>query len=82
MHMTVCFICFSLSHPSVLYHYWLPICLTTLEGLFVGGALHVDDVNNDKCSVMQQAEIVNEFAEENGLRVNPSTGLALENMGP
>ena len=32
---------------------------TTLEDLFVGGALHTDDVqmvSNDKCSVMQQAE--------------------------
>ncbi len=48
---------------------------TTLDGLFVGGALHADDVRtvcNDKRGVEEQARTVNDFVTENGLKINPS----------
>lgn len=48
---------------------------TTLEGIFVGGGLHADDirtVSNDKRGVVQQAEIVDDFVKSRGLNINPS----------
>ena len=48
---------------------------STIEGMFVGGGIHADDVrtvSNDKEGVSRQAEIVDEFTASNGLQVNPS----------
>ena len=46
---------------------------TSIEGLFVGGGLHADNVrtvSNTKKGVVEQADIVKSYAESHGLKIN------------